>query len=87
VVGHAPAFTAPALADHLTEHGLVLEMLAGPLPGIHDPHRPRQAAVRLTVGPRPDELLLPSLSVTAQISHGLLPRRGHPPWPPGPTVR
>jgi DNA invertase Pin-like site-specific DNA recombinase len=26
-----------ALADHLTEHGLVLEMLAGPLPGIYDP--------------------------------------------------
>ncbi|MGQ4347516.1 hypothetical protein [Streptomyces sp. SAS_275] len=25
------------LADHLTEHGLVLEMLAGPLPGIYDP--------------------------------------------------
>lgn len=26
-----------ALADHLTAHGLVLEMLAGPLPGIYDP--------------------------------------------------
>ncbi|MEV2275614.1 recombinase family protein [Nocardiopsis sp. NPDC049922] len=26
-----------ALADHLTEHGLVLEMFAGPLPGIYDP--------------------------------------------------
>ncbi len=26
-----------ALADHLTAHDLVLEMLAGPLPGIHDP--------------------------------------------------
>ncbi|MFE2537657.1 recombinase family protein [Streptomyces sp. NPDC059371] len=29
-----------ALADHLTEHGLVLEMLAGPLPGIYDPNGP-----------------------------------------------
>lgn len=26
-----------ALADHLTAHGIVLEMLAGPLPGIYDP--------------------------------------------------
>lgn len=26
-----------ALADHLTAHGIVLEMLAGPLAGIHDP--------------------------------------------------
>ncbi|HEY9367175.1 recombinase family protein [Streptomyces sp.] len=26
-----------ALADHLTAHGLVLEMLAGPLPGMCDP--------------------------------------------------
>ncbi|MFF1922807.1 recombinase family protein [Streptomyces sp. NPDC058221] len=25
-----------ALADHLAAHGLVLEMHAGPLPGIHD---------------------------------------------------
>lgn len=29
-----------ALADHLTSHGLVLEMLAGPLPGIYDPTGP-----------------------------------------------
>ncbi|MFF3872209.1 recombinase family protein [Streptomyces sp. NPDC001978] len=29
-----------ALADHLTAHGLVLEMLAGPLPGIYDPIGP-----------------------------------------------
>ncbi|WP_330321492.1 recombinase family protein (plasmid) [Streptomyces clavifer] len=29
-----------SLADHLTEHGLVLEMLAGPLPGIYDPTGP-----------------------------------------------
>ncbi|MEU6277090.1 recombinase family protein [Streptomyces populi] len=29
-----------ALADHLTAHGLVLEMLAGPLPGIYDPTSP-----------------------------------------------
>lgn len=29
-----------ALADHLTEHGLVLEMFAGPLPGIYDPTGP-----------------------------------------------
>ncbi|MEV0225508.1 recombinase family protein [Streptomyces sp. NPDC050704] len=29
-----------ALADHLTEHGLVLEMLAGPLTGIYDPTGP-----------------------------------------------
>ncbi|MFD3776946.1 recombinase family protein [Streptomyces sp. NPDC058612] len=29
-----------ALADHLTGHGLVLEMLAGPLPGIYDPTGP-----------------------------------------------
>lgn len=29
-----------ALADHLTAHGLVLEMLVGPLPGIYDPSGP-----------------------------------------------
>ncbi|MGW0544965.1 recombinase family protein [Streptomyces griseoincarnatus] len=29
-----------ALADHLTAHGLVLEMVAGPLPGIYDPTGP-----------------------------------------------
>jgi DNA invertase Pin-like site-specific DNA recombinase len=29
-----------ALADHLQAHGLVLEMLAGPLPGIYDPTGP-----------------------------------------------
>jgi DNA invertase Pin-like site-specific DNA recombinase len=29
-----------ALADHLTAHGLVLEMLAGPLPGLYDPTGP-----------------------------------------------
>jgi DNA invertase Pin-like site-specific DNA recombinase len=29
-----------ALADHLTTHGLILEMLAGPLPGIYDPTGP-----------------------------------------------
>ncbi|MER6154108.1 recombinase family protein [Streptomyces sp. NPDC001868] len=29
-----------ALADHLTAHGLVLAMLAGPLPGIYDPIGP-----------------------------------------------
>ncbi|AJT61849.2 recombinase family protein [Streptomyces chattanoogensis] len=29
-----------ALADHLTAHGLVLEMLAGPLPGSYDPSGP-----------------------------------------------
>jgi DNA invertase Pin-like site-specific DNA recombinase len=26
-----------ALADHLTAHGIALEMLAGPLTGIYDP--------------------------------------------------
>jgi hypothetical protein len=29
-----------ALADHVTAHGLVLEMLAGPLAGIYDPSGP-----------------------------------------------
>ncbi|WP_255980889.1 recombinase family protein [Streptomyces longispororuber] len=29
-----------ALADHLTAHGLILEMLVGPLPGIYDPTGP-----------------------------------------------
>ncbi|MEV6654713.1 recombinase family protein [Streptomyces sp. NPDC051219] len=29
-----------ALADHLTAHGLVLEMLAGTLPGMYDPSGP-----------------------------------------------
>ncbi|MET9388121.1 recombinase family protein [Streptomyces sp. NPDC002928] len=29
-----------SLADHLTAHGLVLEMLAGPLPGMYDPSGP-----------------------------------------------
>ncbi|WP_343243400.1 resolvase [Streptomyces sp. SID8499] len=33
---------AHALADHLTAHGLVLEMLAGPLPGIYGPTGPRK---------------------------------------------
>ncbi|MFE0582610.1 hypothetical protein [Streptomyces sp. NPDC058874] len=36
-----------ALADHLTAHGLALEMLAGPLPGIYDPSGPRPDAVRV----------------------------------------
>ena len=36
-----PQFEAAlALADHLTAHGLVLEMLAGPLPGMYDPSGP-----------------------------------------------
>ncbi|WP_329084141.1 recombinase family protein [Streptosporangium sp. NBC_01469] len=30
----------PVPADHLTAHGLVLEMLAGPLAGIYDPAGP-----------------------------------------------
>ncbi|MEU4229614.1 recombinase family protein [Nonomuraea sp. NPDC026600] len=34
-----------ALADHMTAHGLVLEMLAGPLAGIYDPSGPD--AIRL----------------------------------------
>lgn len=38
------------LADHLTAHGLVLEMLAGPLPGIYDPHGAWQATVRVLRG-------------------------------------
>ncbi|WP_371572937.1 recombinase family protein [Streptomyces sp. NBC_01314] len=29
-----------SLADHLTAHGLVLETLAGPLPGMYDPSDP-----------------------------------------------
>ncbi|MCX4410058.1 MULTISPECIES: recombinase family protein [unclassified Streptomyces] len=29
-----------ALADHLTAHGLILEMLADPLPGVYDPSGP-----------------------------------------------
>ncbi|MFE6027187.1 recombinase family protein [Streptomyces niveus] len=29
-----------ALADHLTAHGLVMEMLPGPLPGMYDPSDP-----------------------------------------------
>ncbi|MFD5750723.1 recombinase family protein [Streptomyces sp. NPDC127033] len=36
-----------ALADHLTAHGLVLEMFAGPLAPHLRPHRPGEAAVRL----------------------------------------
>ncbi|WP_226899598.1 recombinase family protein [Nonomuraea phyllanthi] len=36
-----------ALADHLTAHGLVLEMLAGPADRHLRPHRARQAAVRV----------------------------------------
>ncbi|MDW6066434.1 recombinase family protein [Streptomyces sp. FXJ1.4098] len=35
-----------ALADHLTAHGLVLEMLAGPLPGIYDPSGPDRMLFR-----------------------------------------
>ncbi|MCP9985899.1 recombinase family protein [Streptomyces sudanensis] len=41
-LGRDPAELAAfaAFADHLTTHGPVLEMLAGPLPGIHDPAGP-----------------------------------------------
>jgi hypothetical protein len=35
-----------ALADHLTAHGLVLEMLAGPLPGIYGPTGPASCCSR-----------------------------------------
>nr|WP_242441065.1 hypothetical protein [Streptomyces sp. CB02923] len=39
-----PGRTTPAeptaLADHLTAHGLVLHMLAGPLQGRYDPSAP-----------------------------------------------
>ncbi|WP_405796459.1 recombinase family protein [Streptomyces sp. NBC_01506] len=38
-LGHDAA-ELTALADHLTAHGLVLEMLAGPLPGMYDPSGP-----------------------------------------------
>ncbi|MFD7688862.1 hypothetical protein [Streptomyces sp. NPDC059781] len=40
-----------ALADHLTAHGLVLEMLAGPLPGIYGPTGPTRPP-RASTGPR-----------------------------------
>lgn len=53
-----------ALADHIIAHGLVPEVLAGPLPGIHDPTGPgklllpdtRHRTVRRThgTGPRCD---------------------------------
>jgi hypothetical protein len=39
VAGRSPLSEA-ALADHLVAHGLVLEMLAGPLPGIYAPTGP-----------------------------------------------
>ncbi len=35
-----------ALADHLTAHGIVLEMLAGPLTGIYDPSAPAASCSR-----------------------------------------
>ncbi|WP_329028282.1 recombinase family protein [Streptomyces sp. NBC_00690] len=38
-LGHDAA-ELTSLADHLTAHGLILEMLAGPLPGIYDPTGP-----------------------------------------------
>ncbi|SDS98671.1 zinc finger domain-containing protein [Actinoplanes derwentensis] len=38
-LGHDAA-ELTALADHLVAHGLVLEMLAGPLPGVYDPTGP-----------------------------------------------
>ncbi|MFD8767139.1 hypothetical protein ACFV03_51055 [Streptomyces mirabilis] len=38
-LGHDAA-ELTALADHLTPHGLILEMLAGPLPSIYDPTGP-----------------------------------------------
>ncbi|MER0242323.1 hypothetical protein AAHZ94_09845 [Streptomyces sp. HSW2009] len=36
------------LADRLTAHGLILEMLAGPLPGIYDPTSPGNIASHAT---------------------------------------
>ncbi|WP_246144907.1 recombinase family protein [Actinacidiphila oryziradicis] len=42
-----------ALADHLTAHGLVLEMLAGPLQGMYDPSGTGPPAVRVLRGDRP----------------------------------
>jgi len=39
-----------ALADHLTAHGIALEMLAGPLPGTYD--RPKPAAFCSRSSPR-----------------------------------
>lgn len=39
-----------ALADHLTAHGLILEMIAGPLPGIYDPTGPGKLRVRHGLG-------------------------------------
>ncbi|MEV4165227.1 recombinase family protein [Nonomuraea dietziae] len=41
-----------ALADHLTAHGLVLEMLAGPLAGIYDPSGPGSDVHRYGPGSR-----------------------------------
>ncbi|MFT2015555.1 hypothetical protein ACMA1D_06845 [Streptomyces sp. 796.1] len=37
-----------ALASHLTAHGLILEMLAGPLAGIYDPAGPGNIASHAT---------------------------------------
>ncbi|MFI6769248.1 recombinase family protein [Streptomyces sp. NPDC050355] len=39
-----------ALANHLTAHGLVLEMLAGPLPGMYDPSGPGRLTVAFPNG-------------------------------------
>ncbi|MFC8219145.1 hypothetical protein ACFUTY_13335 [Streptomyces sp. NPDC057362] len=51
-LGHDAA-ELTALADHVTAHGMVLEMLAGPLPG---PRRkgstPRPAKASTAAGPR-----------------------------------
>ncbi|WP_246090569.1 recombinase family protein [Nonomuraea deserti] len=82
-----------ALADHLTAHGLVLELLAGPLPGIYDPSGAGKmlfaffAAMAETEREPIREATLEGLDAAARKGrHGATPRRSRspasstPPW-------
>ncbi|MFI1829425.1 recombinase family protein [Streptomyces sp. NPDC020412] len=72
-----------ALADHLTAHGLILEVLAGPLPGTYDPTGPGKlllvlfAAMAETERENIRESMLEGLDTAARKGeHGGRPRRG-----------
>ncbi|WP_258308713.1 recombinase family protein [Streptomyces sp. NWU339] len=73
-----------ALADHLTAHGLVLEMLAGPLQGMYDPSGPGRllfgffAAMAETERENIREATLEGLDTAARKgNHGGRPPRHH----------
>ncbi|MFB6963070.1 recombinase family protein [Streptomyces sp. NPDC056309] len=55
-----------ALADHLTAHGLVLEMLAGPLPGMYDPSGALVAAPENRLGIRDRSIGLTAFAIAGR---------------------